>query len=121
MKIVILLELGKRLGQECKVLSEESLRLQPPKPNKTSSIGTKKYFAEFLGTFVLVFMGCGGAVFSSLMGITLTSALLGVFFAFGLSVLAYSMLSPLEIRIIFWLWLVWVKTPSQMPPLEDLT
>ena len=48
---------------------------------------TKKYVAEFLGTFVLVFMGCGSAVFATLLGIPLTLALVGIAFAFGLSVL----------------------------------
>ncbi len=47
----------------------------------------KRYAAEFIGTFVLVFMGCGSAVFSSLMGIPLTTALVGISLAFGLSVL----------------------------------
>lgn len=45
-----------------------------------------KWFAEFVGTFWLVFAGCGSAVLSSAfpeMGI----GLLGVSFAFGLSVL----------------------------------
>jgi len=47
----------------------------------------KKYVAEFLGTFVLVFMGCGSAVFSNLLGVPLPFALVGIAFAFGLSVL----------------------------------
>ena len=44
----------------------------------------KKYVAEFLGTFVLVLMGCGSAVFlgASIAGIV------GISFAFGISVLA---------------------------------
>jgi aquaporin Z len=44
----------------------------------------KKYAAEFLGTFVLVLMGCGSAVFlgASIAGIV------GISFAFGISVLA---------------------------------
>jgi aquaporin Z len=43
----------------------------------------KKYVAELIGTFVLVFVGCGSAVLSG------TSAdYVGVAFAFGLSVLA---------------------------------
>jgi aquaporin Z len=47
----------------------------------------KKYIAEFLGTFVLVFMGCGSAVFSSLLGLNLAFRLVGIAFAFGLSLL----------------------------------
>jgi aquaporin Z len=43
----------------------------------------KKYVAELIGTFVLVFMGCGSAVFAgSYIGFV------GISFAFGLSVLA---------------------------------
>jgi aquaporin Z len=43
----------------------------------------KKYIAELIGTFVLVFMGCGSAVFAgSYIGFV------GISFAFGLSVLA---------------------------------
>ena len=43
----------------------------------------KKYAAEFLGTFVLVFMGCGSVVLAgSYVGAV------GISFAFGLSVLA---------------------------------
>ncbi len=44
---------------------------------------SKKYVAECIGTFVLVFMGCGSAVFAgSKIGFV------GIAFAFGLSVLA---------------------------------
>lgn len=43
----------------------------------------KKYVAELIGTFVLVFMGCGSAVFAgNYIGFV------GISFAFGLSVLA---------------------------------
>jgi len=43
----------------------------------------RKYVAEFLGTFVLVFMGCGSAVLTrGFIGFV------GISFAFGLSVLA---------------------------------
>src|SRR3972149_7524062 len=43
----------------------------------------KKYVAELIGTFVLVFMGCGSAVFAGrYIGFE------GISFAFGLSVLA---------------------------------
>jgi aquaporin Z len=47
----------------------------------------KKYVAELIGTFVLVLMGCGSAVFSNLLGISLTYALVGIAFAFGLALL----------------------------------
>ncbi len=43
----------------------------------------KKYVAELVGTFVLVFMGCGSAVFAGAH-----IGALGISFAFGLSVLA---------------------------------
>ncbi len=51
------------------------------------NIVVKKYVAELIGTFVLVLMGCGSAVFSGLLGIPLTLALVGIAFAFGLSLL----------------------------------
>lgn len=44
----------------------------------------KKYAAELIGTFVLVFMGCGSAVIA---GRSDQVGLLGISFAFGLSVL----------------------------------
>jgi aquaporin Z len=47
----------------------------------------KKYLAELVGTFVLVLMGCGSAVFSNLLGLPLVYALVGISFAFGLAVL----------------------------------
>jgi len=53
----------------------------------SESSSAKKYVAELVGTFVLVFMGCGSAVFSNLLGIPLTYALVGIAFAFGLAVL----------------------------------
>jgi len=43
---------------------------------------SKKYFAEFVGTFVLVFMGCGSAVLAGKY-----IGFVGIAFAFGLSVL----------------------------------
>jgi aquaporin Z len=45
----------------------------------------KKYVAEMIGTFVLVFMGCGSAVIA---GKHDQIGLVGISFAFGLSVLA---------------------------------
>jgi aquaporin Z len=48
---------------------------------------TKKYVAELVGTFVLVLMGCGSAVFGRLLGVPLTLGLVGIAFAFGLSLL----------------------------------
>ncbi len=49
---------------------------------------SRKYLAELIGTFVLVFMGCGSAVLAnSLMGAS-GVGLLGISFAFGLSLLA---------------------------------
>jgi aquaporin Z len=43
----------------------------------------KKYVAEFIGTFVLVFMGCASAVF---LGVSQTT-IIAIAFAFGLSLL----------------------------------
>jgi len=55
----------------------------------------KKYFAEFIGTAVLVLMGCGSATIAGLgpilgsgQGMVAPLALLPVAFAFGLSVVA---------------------------------
>jgi len=45
----------------------------------------KKYFAELTGTFVLVFMGCGSAMF---LGCDTTGGHLAVALAFGLSIVA---------------------------------
>lgn len=45
----------------------------------------KKYTAEFIGTFVLTFMGCGSAVF---LGCDPDGGHLAVAFAFGLSIVA---------------------------------
>ena len=51
---------------------------------------TQKYMAEFLGTFCLVFIGCGSAVAAfSVAGVYgWNAAMVGVAFAFGLTVLA---------------------------------
>jgi len=46
---------------------------------------SKKYVAEFLGTFVLVFMGCGAAIF---LGAETGVGHLAVALAFGLSIVA---------------------------------
>lgn len=48
----------------------------------------KKYIAELIGTFVLVFMGCGSAVLANLLMGLRGIGLVGISFAFGLSVLA---------------------------------
>lgn len=45
----------------------------------------KKYVSEFIGTFVLVFMGCGSAV---LLGVDASGGHLAVALAFGLSIVA---------------------------------
>jgi len=45
----------------------------------------KKYSAEFIGTFVLVFMGCGSAIF---LGAATDGGHLAVALAFGLSIIA---------------------------------
>src|SRR3972149_10125506 len=47
----------------------------------------KKYVAEMIGTFVLVLMGCGSAVFLGFLGLS-TAWVVGVSFAFGISLLA---------------------------------
>ena len=48
---------------------------------------TSKFFAELIGTMVLVLMGCGSAVIAGADGTT-GVGLLGIAFAFGLSVVA---------------------------------
>lgn len=48
----------------------------------------KKYFAEMVGTMVLVLMGCGAAVFAGAPQPFESVGTLGVAFAFGLSVVA---------------------------------
>ena len=45
----------------------------------------KKYLAEFIGTFILVFMGCGSAMF---LGCDAAGGHLAVALAFGLSIVA---------------------------------
>jgi len=48
----------------------------------------KKYFAEMIGTMVLVLMGCGAAVFAGVHQPFAAVGTLGVAFAFGLAVIA---------------------------------
>lgn len=48
----------------------------------------KKYFAEMIGTMVLVLMGCGSAVFAGTVQPFASVGTLGVALAFGLSVIA---------------------------------
>lgn len=45
----------------------------------------KKYLAELIGTMVLVFMGCGSAIF---LGCDTSGGLLAVAFAFGLAIIS---------------------------------
>jgi len=52
----------------------------------TNEFHVRKFFAELIGTFWLVFAGCGSAVLAAKFpGVGI--GLLGVAFAFGLSVL----------------------------------
>ncbi len=55
-----------------------------------NSVGDlRKYLAELIGTFVLVFIGCGAVVFSMAASVGGTFlGTLGIAFAFGLAVLA---------------------------------
>ncbi|MBQ2661228.1 MAG: MIP family channel protein [Clostridia bacterium] len=48
----------------------------------------RKYLAEFIGTFVLVLFGCGTAVFANSGALPAPIGLLGISFAFGLSIVA---------------------------------
>lgn len=48
----------------------------------------KKYFAELVGTMVLILMGCGSAVFAGTGQPFAAVGTLGVAFAFGLSVVS---------------------------------
>lgn len=48
----------------------------------------KKYFAELVGTMVLVLLGCGAAVFAGVGQPFAAAGTLGVAFAFGLAVVA---------------------------------
>jgi aquaporin Z len=60
-------------------LSQEDWRISVPIQEKP----IKKYFAELIGTMVLVLMGCGAAVIAGY-----DIGYLGISFAFGISVLA---------------------------------
>ena len=48
----------------------------------------KKYLAELIGTFVLVFCGCGAAVVLGCQGSSVDAAYIGTALAFGLSIVA---------------------------------
>ncbi len=48
----------------------------------------KKYFAEFIGTFVLVLFSCGTAVFVTTTGVEPAARILIIALAFGLSIVA---------------------------------
>lgn len=55
----------------------------------SEAIVVKKYVAELIGTFVLVFMGCGSAVLAGKDSLNFVGiGSVGISFAFGLSVLA---------------------------------
>src|ERR1700747_85649 len=75
---------GQILGSSAN-LSERRRADQPPRHRNHHQGGEimRKYVAEFIGTFALVFFGCATVIFMrSEVG------LLGVAFAFGLSVVA---------------------------------
>lgn len=48
----------------------------------------RKYLAELIGTFVLVFTGCGAAVVLGCQGSSVDAAYVGTALAFGLSIVA---------------------------------
>lgn len=48
----------------------------------------RKYFAEFIGTFTLVFFGCGAAVIAGKIGQPNGVGVLGIAFAFGFALIA---------------------------------
>lgn len=55
----------------------------------SEAVAVKKYVAELIGTFVLVFMGCGSAVLAGKDSLNFVGiGSVGISFAFGLSVLA---------------------------------
>jgi len=61
------------------------MRLWPYGHKRKDVIDLKRYSSEFLGTFILVFMGCGSAVF---LGADVGGGHLAVALAFGLSIVA---------------------------------
>jgi aquaporin Z len=61
---------------------EHESAVSPP-ATEVKETAWKKFVAEFIGTFVLVFMGCGSAVFLGVSQTTIPS----IAFAFGLSLL----------------------------------
>ena len=77
----------------------------------------KKYVAEFIGTLILVFMGCGSAVF---LGCDVPGGHLAVALAFGLSIVATAYvignISGCHINpVLQILPAVWAPTGWQMP------
>jgi aquaporin Z len=48
----------------------------------------RKYLAEFIGTFTLVFFGCGAAVIAGKIGQPSGIGVLGIAFAFGFALIA---------------------------------
>jgi aquaporin Z len=48
----------------------------------------KKFIAEFIGTFTLVFFGCGAAVIAGMGSGPTAIDVLGIAFAFGLAIVA---------------------------------
>jgi aquaporin Z len=61
-------------------MGEANTEMASPSTTEVKEKVWKKYAAEFIGTFVLVFMGCGSAVFLGL-------SVVAIAFAFGLSLL----------------------------------
>jgi len=70
-------------------MGEDEIKTEENKEVSFNVKGTaaRKYAAELLGTFVLVFMGAGSAVIGGLLGVPTIIGLLAISFAFGLSVL----------------------------------
>ena len=64
-------------------MGEANTEMASPSTTEVKEKVWKKYAAEFIGTFVLVFMGCGSAVFLGVSQTTIPS----IAFAFGLSLL----------------------------------
>ena len=71
-------------------MGENEIKIEENKEVPTESSrgnAARKYAAELLGTFVLVFIGCGSVVMGGILGVSPVIGLLGISFAFGLSVL----------------------------------